>query len=107
MAKGTGAGAGTYGALTVANKDYKPIDYGKFAEGFADVAIDTRKRKDETLDALSEKYGEVFGTDRSSPSNGSRNIIAIASKRTHVIVSWVHVSVFMYNVVSEFSWGYP
>lgn len=64
MAKGTGAGAGTYGALTVANKDYKPIDYGKFAEGFADVAIDTRKRKDETLDALSEKYGEVFGTDQ-------------------------------------------
>lgn len=64
MAKGTGAGVGTYGALTVANKDYKPIDYGQFAEGFADVAIETRKRKDETLDGLSEKYGEVFGTDQ-------------------------------------------
>lgn len=64
MAKGTGAGVGTYGALTVANKDYKPIDYGQFAKGFADVAIETRKRKDETLDGLSEKYGEVFGTDQ-------------------------------------------
>ena len=64
MAKGTGAGVGTYGALTVANKDYKPIDYGQFAKGFADVAIETRKRKDETLDGLSEKYGDVFGTDQ-------------------------------------------
>ena len=62
MAKGTGAGVGTYGAV-VANKDYKQLTMVSLPKA-ADVAIETRKRKDETLDGLSEKYGDVFGTDQ-------------------------------------------
>lgn len=59
MAKGA-----YYQGLTYANRDVKPVDFGKISLGVAQVELDRRKKREAFLMEQQDKFAEFFTTDQ-------------------------------------------